>query len=206
MIKSETISNLSASLIEFHAKAKSIKTDTVNPYFNSKYASMSNILKTVTPILNECGLSIVQMVNAENTLTTILMHESGEYIGSTMNMMPIKTDPQAQGSAITYARRYAVGAILSLSIDEDDDGNTATYTEQQTQQTAQQYVSYEPNEDKNWLNATDKSGNPTQLAYDTAQLLSSGEYSWEALYSDYKVSRKDRAMLQKLVDESQVDV
>ena len=53
------------------------------------------------------------------------MHSSGEYIGETYVMTPTKNDPQGLGSAITYQRRYALGAILSLNIDEDDDGNEA---------------------------------------------------------------------------------
>lgn len=200
MLKSESISNIGLALVEFHKQVKTIKTNTVNPYFNSKYASMSNILSIVTPTLNECGLSIVQMVDSENTLTTILLHESGEYIGSKMNMMPVKNDPQAQGSAITYARRYAVGAILSLNIDEDDDGNTATHTEKPTQQTVQ----YDSEKQKDWFNGTDKAGNPTPMAYEVARMMSIGDYTWDNLYSDYKVSKRDRAMLENIVNENKV--
>lgn len=42
-------------------------------------------------------------------------------------VMPLaKADPQGAGSAITYARRYALVSMLGLNVDEDDDGNHAS--------------------------------------------------------------------------------
>jgi hypothetical protein len=55
------------------------------------------------------------------------MHQSGEYIAGEYSMRPAKDDPQGRGSAITYQRRYAIASVLSLNIDEDDDGNAATH-------------------------------------------------------------------------------
>lgn len=60
-------------------------------------------------------------------MTTTLIHaESGEFMRGTFKMTPAKNDPQGQGSVITYQRRYALGAILGLNIDEDDDGNAGS--------------------------------------------------------------------------------
>jgi hypothetical protein len=56
------------------------------------------------------------------------MHESGEFISSTLTLKPVKDDPQGRGSAITYARRYAYASILGLVSDADDDGNRASET------------------------------------------------------------------------------
>lgn len=102
-----------------------VSKDAKNPFYKNKYASLSNILDAVTKPLNDNGLSVVQMPCNEG-LTTMLIHTSGEWISSTSST-PVKdtTDPQKLGSAITYARRYALGAILSLNIDEDDDGQKA---------------------------------------------------------------------------------
>lgn len=62
------------------------------------------------------------------TLKTLLLHESGEWLESDeLTMKPVKNDPQAVGSCITYARRYSLAAFLSLNTGEDDDGNGATY-------------------------------------------------------------------------------
>jgi hypothetical protein len=100
--------------------------DSVNPHFRNRYASLSNIIEAVTPHLNAAGLSIIQMPTTEG-LETLLLHESGEYISS-LSTIAAKDpmNPQAVGSAITYARRYAMGAVLSLNIDEDDDATAAT--------------------------------------------------------------------------------
>ena len=210
MTTSESIKNLSAALVAFHAKMGKVSKDSVNPYFNSKYASLSTILTAVTPALTEAGLTIVQMPASANQLTTMLVHSSGEWISSTMDLMPIKADPQAQGSAITYARRYAVGAFLSLNIDEDDDANAATHGSapakiappQLQQASALQPQNRPQTADRDWFNATHRNGEINDLGRSTAARIASGDYSWEALYSDYRVSNKDKAAMQKAVDEA----
>jgi len=128
MNKSESITELAKALVKFHSVMGKVSKDAANPFFKNKYASLSNIIEAVTKPLNDNGLSIVQMPCNEG-LTTMLIHESGEWISSTSST-PVKdsTDPQKLGSAITYARRYALGAILSLNIDEDDDGQKAATT------------------------------------------------------------------------------
>lgn len=141
MIKSESIQALAKALVTFHVKVDKVNKDSNNPFFKSKYASLSNILDVIDTPLNECGLSILQMPSGEHELTTILLHESGEYIGDTYRMTPTKNDPQGLGSAITYQRRYALGAILSLNIDEDDDGNEASKPSEK-----------KPDDGKPWLN------------------------------------------------------
>jgi hypothetical protein len=134
MEKSETISTLSAALVKFSGKMTKVKKDSVNPHFRNTYASLSNIIEATQQPLHECGLAVVQMPTGENELTTVLLHESGEYISSTYKMTPSKNDPQGLGSAITYQRRYAYGAILSLNIDEDDDGNAGTKAPEKPEQ------------------------------------------------------------------------
>jgi hypothetical protein len=123
MKTSESIKEISKAIIQFHAKLPKIKKEATNPFFKNKYASLSNILDVISIPLNECGLAIIQQPVGLNQLETILLHESGEFISECYEMKPAKQDPQGQGSAITYQRRYALGAILSLNIDQDDDGN-----------------------------------------------------------------------------------
>lgn len=127
MTKSESISNLAKALSCFQVKVETIRKTANNPFFKSKYAPLPEILEAITKPLNECGLTFSQMPDGES-LTTILIHcESGEFLQSSYPLHPIKNDPQAFGSAITYARRYAISAILCLNVDDDDDGNKATY-------------------------------------------------------------------------------
>ena len=126
MKTSESITNIAVALHKFHGLMGKVGKDATNPHFKNKYASLSNIIEATTPHLNAVGLSIIQLP-CESGLETMLLHTSGEYISS-VSLTPCKdaSNPQALGSALTYARRYALGAVLSLNIDEDDDANRAT--------------------------------------------------------------------------------
>jgi hypothetical protein len=126
MKKSESIKNICTALAVFHIKMDVIKKDAKNPFFKSSYASLSNILDAIKIPLAESDLSFSQHPMGENGMSTILMHKSGEWLGSHFTMKPVKNDPQGIGSCITYMRRYALAAILGLNIDEDDDGNQAS--------------------------------------------------------------------------------
>ena len=128
MEKSATFKNLAKALSTFQVKVDKIKKDATNPFFKKNYASLSNIQDAIAVPLQESGLVYSQMPSDQNNLTTILVEvESGEYFQSTYNMPVARiNDPQAVGSAITYAKRYALVAILGLNIDDDDDGNLAT--------------------------------------------------------------------------------
>jgi hypothetical protein len=127
MEKSSSIQNIAKALITFHVKVEKIKKDATNPFFHSKYASLSNILEAIQTPLLESGLAFTQLPSGEDGMITLLMHaESGEYIQSDYIVKPVKSDPQSKGSAITYQRRYALCSVLGLNIEEDDDGNAAT--------------------------------------------------------------------------------
>jgi hypothetical protein len=113
-------------LVKFQASVSKVAKEANNPFFKSKYASLANILDTIQKPLSESGLAISQFPDA-NALTTIILHaDSGEWMESSY-VMPVakQNDPQAMGSAMTYARRYALGSILNLNIDDDDDGEKA---------------------------------------------------------------------------------
>ncbi len=126
MKKSDNIKNIAAALVQFQATVSKVAKESNNPFFKSKYASLANILSTIQKPLSECGLAVSQFPDAD-ALTTIVIHsESGEWMESSYTMPVAKqNDPQAMGSAITYARRYALGSILNLNIDDDDDGEKA---------------------------------------------------------------------------------
>jgi len=126
MKTSETIKEIAAALVEFQSKLTTVKKDGKNPHFGNKYASLSNIIEAIQAPLTECGISVIQLPVAESQLETILLHKSGEFISEIYTMRPVRNDPQGIGSAITYQRRYALGAILCLNIDEDDDGQAAS--------------------------------------------------------------------------------
>ena len=124
MERSESIKELSKALVEFHKKVGKVIKDAKG--YNYRYATLSNILDVIQDPLNECGLSVIQLPQGDHELVTILTHISGEFISNTSRMVPKEDNPQQRGSCITYQRRYSLGAILCINIDEDDDGAAAS--------------------------------------------------------------------------------
>lgn len=118
-------------LLDLQRNAPDLQKNAINPHFKNKYVTLDELLGKVLPLLHERGLVLVQ-APAETSvgapgLRTVIWHESGGCVlDDTMPLTLDKTSPQAQGSAITYARRYALMAILGLVADEDDDGAKAT--------------------------------------------------------------------------------
>ena len=122
MTKSENITEIAKALIGFKKEVSKLKKTATNPFFKSAYSPISEILEVIhEPLINN-GLSFMQFPKGENELETIVMHTSGEWISEAYYMKPVKADPQAFGSVITYQRRYALCAIFGLG-DEDDDAN-----------------------------------------------------------------------------------
>lgn len=122
--------SLTKALVKAQSEFPSIPNDAENPHFKNKFASLHTIMEKVLPVLNANGLALMQFPTAlegQPALRTKLVHaESGEYEEDTMLLVLAKNDPQSQGSALTYARRYAVLSALGLVADEDDDGATAS--------------------------------------------------------------------------------
>ena len=132
MEKSAEIKNLATALCEFQGAVETIVKTETNPFFKSKYATLSDILLVIRQPLADNGLSFVQFPKGKYGLETMLMHTSGEWLSQCYEMVPTKNDPQGAGSVITYQRRYALGAILGLNIDIDDDGNKGSGKEEIT--------------------------------------------------------------------------
>ena len=126
MNKSESIKEIASALCKFQGEVETIRKTETNPFFKSKYADLSAILNVIREPLANNGLSFVQFPQGEYGLSTMLMHTSGEWLEESYKMHPVKEDPQGAGSVITYQRRYALGAILGLNIDVDDDGNSGS--------------------------------------------------------------------------------
>lgn len=151
MERSESIKNIAESLVTFSHHVGAITKDATNPFFKSKYATLGNILESIKEPLLQAGLIFTQHPDGEDSLTTILIDvDSGEFLQSTYNIKPAKNDPQALGSAITYARRYALSAILGLNCDADDDGNSAT------PKPVKQTVNWFNDKSDNWNEVVDK--------------------------------------------------
>jgi hypothetical protein len=133
------LDKIAAALVAFQADLKPVGKTADNPFFKSKYAPLPTVMEAVQPLLAQHKLAISQFVthiDGNSALRTILLHESGQYLEDVQPMLLAKQDPQGQGSAITYARRYGVMAVLGIVADEDDDGNAGSYrhTDEHNQQ------------------------------------------------------------------------
>lgn len=130
MKTSDSIAALAPALLKAQREIKDVVKDGLNPHFKSKYATLDSVIGVCKEALNANGIVFLQggeETNGETlSLVTRLLHESGEWIESTLAMKPVKPDPQGIGSCITYARRYALAAICGVTSEDDDDGNAAS--------------------------------------------------------------------------------
>lgn len=120
--------HLYAAIHAAQAKIETVRKNGENPHFRSKYATLDEIWESVKKPLNDAGLIVIcdmYTANGERLLTTRLIHaETGEETSCTFPIMAATNSPQAIGSAMTYARRYTLTALLEIVTDDgaDDDG------------------------------------------------------------------------------------
>jgi hypothetical protein len=115
---------ISTALLKSQSEMSNPKKGATNPFFKSKYADLNSIREAVIPILNANGISVLQPIvhiDGKNFVKTILLHESGENIESLTEIIYNKiNDAQAQGSGISYARRYSLQSFVCVGADDDD--------------------------------------------------------------------------------------
>ena len=127
MNKSENISNLAVALKKAQSEMGGVEMNQTNPFFKSRYADLGAVIEASKKALSNNGLSVSQPTVTNEFgvgVTTILFHESGEFMESTITL-PItdtKNIAQEAGKIITYLRRYSLASILNLYSDEDTDG------------------------------------------------------------------------------------
>jgi hypothetical protein len=139
MTHSDSIVEITKALVAVQKKMVPVKKSADNPFFKSKYAPLDKVMPSALKLLNEQGIAVLQPTDnivtysetgGNSALTTTLLHTSGEWISSTQPLVLDKDNPQGQGSAITYARRYALMSMIGMVADEDDDGNVASSPKQ----------------------------------------------------------------------------
>ena len=98
--------------------------DSSNPFFKSKYADLASCWDACRKQLAANGLSVIQTTEALSgdrlVLVTTLAHNSGQWVRGFLPVLTKDASPQAQGSGLTYARRYALAAIVGLAQIDDD--------------------------------------------------------------------------------------
>ncbi len=128
MFISENVDQILPALLKVKENLQAVTKSAANPFFKSKYADLNTHLDAVEPLLAANGLILLQPVSTNevgtNSVASVIMHTSGQFIRSEMRITAKEEDMQKFGSAITYARRYTLGALLSMKA-EDDDGENA---------------------------------------------------------------------------------
>lgn len=122
-----SIADLAAALCKAQSQMEGAKKDANNPHFKTKYADLASVWDAIREPLTSNGLSVVQLLRSTQggvEVETILMHSSGQQISDVFAVPASKQDAQGYGSAATYARRYALMAMVGVA-PEDDDGNGA---------------------------------------------------------------------------------
>jgi len=116
--------NIATALLEFHKTNPHVVEDKRNPHFKNQYASLESVIKTVRTA-SQFGLTFTQEMDFEGDITfvrTVMMHSSGDTrVSRTKIVSKDPNDPQKQGSAISYAKRYGLQSIYGLSSPSDDD-------------------------------------------------------------------------------------
>jgi hypothetical protein len=135
MVSEKSETKLYEALHAVQAELPTLQKDAINPHFGNSYITLKELMSKLLPILNGHGLVVLQLPTVVSPgvpgLRTVITHaKSGQTLSEAMPLVLGKQDPQGQGSALTYARRYSLMSILGLVADEDDDGNAGSAPKQ----------------------------------------------------------------------------
>ena len=189
---SEAINELCTALSKAQAEMTGAKRDSANPFFKSSYADLASVRDACLGALNKHGLSVTQWPRLVSSgegawiveVETVLTHSSGQFMRDTLAVPVTKADAQGVGSAITYARRYALGAVAGVA-PADDDGEAAVG---RANGHAKQAAPRLPEGFEDWL------GDLTATADDGTEAL---KQAWTKSAPDYREAMKP-ALLEQL--------
>lgn len=149
--RSDAIGQIAAAMAAAQGEIEGAAKGKVNPHFKSRYADLASVWDACRDALSKHGIAVFQSPSADGpcvTVTTLLAHKSGEWIEDDLTMTAGQNTPQAIGSCITYARRYALAAMVGVA-PEDDDGNAASQSNERPQAVAKPASA--PEGFDNWL-------------------------------------------------------
>ena len=146
---SQTVGKLIDALGKAQADMEPVRKNKRNPEKGNKYADLAQVLEECTTALNKYGIVLLQFPDAQDASVSVTTRISlgEEWIDSTLHLLSLKVvkggewvksmDPQGIGSAITYARRYAISSIFAIAT-EDDDGEKASASYKKNREEAKQ--------------------------------------------------------------------
>lgn len=145
---SAEIGELASALASAQAELSPAAKNAQNPHLKNRYADIAAVYEAIRETLPKHGLSVSQIImphESKARVRTLLMHKSGQWLASEC-LMPLDRNggPQGMGSAITYARRYSLSAIVGVVSEDDDDAEAAQPRRQQQAQPQQRREPAQP--------------------------------------------------------------
>lgn len=123
---SDEIDKLAAALAAAQGEMLSANKATKGNF--GHYADLDACWAAARGPLSKNGLSVTQWPTTDGarvTITTMLLHASGQYLQGSVTLKARDDSPQAVGSAVTYGKRYGFSAAIGLTADKDDDGQAS---------------------------------------------------------------------------------
>ena len=143
-LQSNEINELAKALTAAQAELEGVEKTGKNPHFKSSYSTLQACISVSREPLAKNNLALSQQMTAfdgKPYLVTTLLHSSGQWLRSYSQLILEKPTSQGMGSALTYMRRYALCAMLSL-FQEDDDGNKASISPKKEKLTEDDYNAF----------------------------------------------------------------
>lgn len=126
--RSADIGELAKALAQAQGEYDKATKDSVNPHFKASYADLASVTNACRPALTKHGIAVIQRLSSKQasvTVSTMLVHSSGQWISDELTVPVSKADAQGFVAACTYARRASLSAMTGVA-PEDDDGNEAS--------------------------------------------------------------------------------
>lgn len=192
MNTSEQINELATALSKTQGEMGHASKDTSNPFFKSKYADLASVIDASRPSLAKNNLSVSQVASCSlNGWVVIsrLMHSSGQWIEGSTPILNTKGDAQGFGSAMTYARRYGMSALIGLTQDDDDANDASNKKATAIKEKADDLGKFEESSDSKraaeWVKSG-KKATKAQVDFLTKFALSKGTDDVELLNAMFK--------------------
>ena len=191
----EKQTEIAKAFIKAQSEMANAVKGTTNPFLKNKYADLNAVREAVIPTLNKHGIAVLQplvTIEGKNYVKTLLLHESGQTMESLTEVIYARqNDAQAQGSGITYARRYGLQSLVCIGA-EDDDGNNASIPAPNVQK------------ELHWLNVLDKDKNMTKEWLNVVCAINEGKITnINDVKKYYKVSKEVEGKIQELITNKQ---
>ena len=205
MKQSESIDKIIPAFIAFQSDMPAVPKDSENPAFTrgdkkSKYASLGGITEAMRPHLKANGLGVTQYMGYRDgvqLMFTRIMHTSGQWMEDNGYLInPTRNDPQGMGSAVTYGRRYTLGASLGIITEDDDDGNKASEPAPVKKLPPVPKAEPAPLQEPDWFNDMGELNDKGKLA---AKSIHEG-FEWAKIEKHYLIDKHTRKAVNDYVE------